>query len=406
MSSDLLSAFGPPESKSRSQVGGQAAGCRVDPEDEEDDDFGDFEDVQKDFEDNGVQDESKDLKARSSETLPISKALIDEHKGWAQPSRQSNLPPSSHDDDWGDFASQEIMFDADQSDKGLTPVPKKLSKKQPTYAPVEMLSFDASDSWEPVNVAQAPITLNQRSSAATVVKSGMDVPTSQAPTPAMKKDPGPPPTNVPPPSVLLTVITNIFQNLSSKIKEIVTQDRASSDLYEALDEPRIALLQKQMSTIRSSARIMAGRKLRWKRDAILSQSMRIGPAGQSGMKLSSVDKNETRREDQEISEAVHIWKKQIGPLRSTVAKVNVHLPGEGLMIPDISDILPVRQGKPSEGAVKAPKCCFLCGINRDERVAKVDIWVEDTFGEWWIDHWGHFDCVEFWHSEKEKLAQR
>ena len=404
MSSDLLSAFG--ASEISSPIDGQGAKPRLDTEDEEDEDFGDFEDVQKEFEDVGVQDKSEDLRTTSSnEVFSVSNPALDEHQGWAQPGQLSIHRPSSHDDEWGDFAGQEIMFDADQLDKLPVPTPKKLTKKQQIYAPVEKFDFDADDNWDPVEVIQAPIIPAQRSSAATKGKSSMDVP-SQVPALANKKDQGPPPTNVPPPSVLLSVIANIFQNLSSKIKEIVTKDRASSDPYEALDECRIALLQKQMSTVRSSARIIAGRRLRWKRDAILSQSMKIGAAGQSGMKLSSVDKNETRREDQEVSEAVHIWKKQIGPLRSTIAKVNVHLSGEGLMIPDISETIPVRQGKAGEGAIKAPKCCFLCGVNRDERVAKVDVWVEDSFGEWWVDHWGHFDCVDFWNLEKGNLAQR
>lgn len=404
MSSDLLSAFGVPETRAWSQANDEEVETRRDPEDE-DDDFGDFEDVQKENEDVAVQSKNEDHKVIYNQVSSISKPSIEEHQGWAQPSQLSNPRTSTHDEDWGDFEGQEIMFDADQFEERPAPTPKKSNKKQQIYAPAGKFDFDADDSWDPVDVTQVSITPAQQSSAATVVKTSKDVP-SQAPQLAKKKDPGPPPTNVPPPSVLLPLITNIFQTLSITLKAIATEDGASSDSHGALEESRIALLQKQMSIIRSSARIMAGRKLRWKRDSILSQSMRIGPAGRSGMKLSSVDKNEARREDQEVSEAVHIWKKQIGALRSTVAKVNTHIPGESLMIPDIAEIIPVRQGKPTEGAVKAPRCCFLCGVNRDERVAKVDVWVEDSFGEWWVDHWGHVDCVEFWNLEKGNLAQR
>ena len=405
MSSDLLGAFGVPASNESSQVGSHERHSRVDLEDEEEDDFGDFEDVQKEFADLGVEDQAKDLKEAFDVVPSTSKTPNDEHRGWSQSGQLSETTPSGHGEEWGSFAKEGVMFDVDQLEKGPVPEPKKLTKKQQAYAPVETFNFDADDNWDPVDLAQAPIVPVQQLPTATMAKSRMDT-RSQAPVVLRKHVLGPPPTNVPPPSVILTLITTLFQTLSIKIKEIVMQDRASSNPYEALDESRIALLQKQISMTRSSARIIAGRKLRWKRDAMLSQSMKIGRAGQSGMKLSSVDKNETRREDQEVSEAVHIWKKQIGPLRSIIAKVNIHLAGEGLMIPDISDIIPIRQGKPGEGAVKSPKACFLCGINRDERVAKVDVWVEDSFGEWWVDHWGHLDCVEFWQSERGSLAQR
>ena len=153
---------------------------------------------------------------------------------------------------------------------------------------------------------------------------------------------------------------------------------------------------------------MAGRKLRWKRDNFLSQSMKIGPASgkTSGMKLVGVDKAETSKEDQEAAEALVAWKQQVGPLRSTVSMINVHLPGGGLSFPDISAAMPIRVAKSSEGALTAPKCCFLCGIKRDERVAKVDVDVEDSFGEWWTEHWGHKDCVTFWSNHKASLVQR
>lgn len=153
---------------------------------------------------------------------------------------------------------------------------------------------------------------------------------------------------------------------------------------------------------------MAGRKLRWKRDNILSQSMKIGTASgkTSGMKLAGVDKAETRREDQEAAEALRAWKQQVGPLRSTISMISTHLPGSGFSLPDIAEAMPIRVVKPSEGAVTAPKCCFLCGIKRDERVAKVDVDVEDSFGEWWREYWGHIDCVAFWENHKTSLRQR
>lgn len=135
--------------------------------------------------------------------------------------------------------------------------------------------------------------------------------------------------------------------------------------------------------------------------------MKIGPASKSGgMKLTGVDKTESRREDQEAAEALSAWRKQLGILRSTISIVNGQLPAGGLLVPDVSENMPVRVVKPSEGAVTAPKCCFLCGVRREERVARVDVDVEDSFGEWWTEHWGHVDCVAFWDSQQSSLKQR
>ena len=406
MSSDLLGAFGEPEIDPYSESRPQKANPKVDPdEEEEDDDFGDFEDAQKECDDLGVHNKNKDLVELPYEALTRFKPQIEEHKGWGQSGHvASDSGPSGQDDEWGDFAGEEVIFDADRFDHTLAPTPKISTEKQQTHAPLKELDSDADDNWNPVEVSQAPIIPSKVSTTtanASTIKSAKGTILM-----ASKKTLGPPPSNIPPPSVLLSAITSIFQSLSAKVKDIVMLNRAYSDPYEALDENQISALQKQISVTRASARIIAGRKLRWKRDTMLSQSMKIGPAGQTGMKLSSVDKLEARREDQEVSEAVHIWKKQIGTLRSTIARVNIHLPGEGLTISDISETIPVRAGKPSEGAVKAPKCCFLCGINRDERVAKVDVWVEDSFGEWWVEHWGHVDCVAFWEIVKEDLPQR
>ena len=409
MSSDLLGAFGAPDTKQSSHLRPQpiVSKAKLEQDDDDDDDFGEFEDVQKEYEDAGVQDNSRDLVKLQDDASIASRAELQEHRGWDQSGLTSHPQYSGGDEEWGDFAGEEVMFDADQYAQEPHVKFEDPKDKQQTPAVTENIDFDADDDWNPVDVPQAPIVPLQPPAKATerIFKPEREIATTVS-MPVVKKDLGPPPTNIPPPSVLLSTITLMFQSLPAKFKKIVVSDRASSDPYEALDESRISALQNQVSQMRATARVIAGRKLRWKRDTMLSQSMRIGPAGQGGMKLSTVDKNETRREDQEVSEAVHIWRKQIGPLRSTIAKVNIHLPGEGLTIPDISENIPIRQGKASEGAIKGQKCCFLCGINRDERVAKVDVWVEDSFGEWWVEHWGHMDCVNFWKVVEGDLPHR
>ena len=80
--------------------------------------------------------------------------------------------------------------------------------------------------------------------------------------------------------------------------------------------------------------------------------------------------------------------------------------GYGLSIPELAEKMPIRVVKFSEGGIIAAKSCFLCGLKRDERIDKVDMHIEDSFGEWWIDHWGHVDCVIFWDEQKDHLQQR
>jgi hypothetical protein len=136
------------------------------------------------------------------------------------------------------------------------------------------------------------------------------------------------------------------------------------------------------------ARVIAGRKLRWKRDVHLAQGMRLGPASSratSGMKLRGIDKSEINKEEREALDVVRAWKDQIGRLRSAVAAANAIKPGCLGPVPDIQEVLPVKVLREAEGGVPAPQQCALCGLKREERVAKVDLAVEDSFGEWWVE---------------------
>lgn len=231
------------------------------------------------------------------------------------------------------------------------------------------------------------------------------VPKTPAATPAQE----PPPSNVPPPSILLLVIVETFQSLLLEIKDMIITTGSSKEAQNQLDQESVGQINHRLSMARAAARIIAGRKLRWRRDNHLSQSMKIGPANSGrpgGMKLTGIDKVENRREDGEAEEAVRTWKKYIGTLRAAVATANSRQPDLNLALPEIFETMPVRTAKPSEGALVAPKVCFLCGLKREERIAKVDGKVEDSFGEWWIDHWGHVDCKTFWEKHKDSLSQR
>lgn len=123
------------------------------------------------------------------------------------------------------------------------------------------------------------------------------------------------------------------------------------------------------------------------------------------MKLTGVDKAETTREDREASDLVRIWKDQLGRLKSAVAVANTSIQDVSthLQIPEIGEAMQV---KVQEGGMAAPKQCLVCGLKREERVLKVDVQVEDSFGEWWVEHWGHRACRNFWLEHEGKLRHR
>ena len=217
------------------------------------------------------------------------------------------------------------------------------------------------------------------------------------------------PTNVPTPSILLLPVTSLFQSLSSDLRGITFSLDSCSSVHAPLDQASIENIKTLLALTRASARIIVGRKLRWRRDTLLAQSMKIGPArtgATSGMKLTGLDKVESRREDGAAEEAVRTWKQQSGSLRSAISAASSLAPGTVLLLPEIFEHNRVRLAKLADGAVTASHACFLCGLKRDERVEKVDVKVEDSFGEWWIEHWGHVDCTMFWERKKDSLQQR
>ncbi|UKZ80681.1 hypothetical protein TrVFT333_008444 [Trichoderma virens FT-333] len=135
----------------------------------------------------------------------------------------------------------------------------------------------------------------------------------------------------------------------------------------------------------TAARVIAGRKHRWHRDKILAKSMSISAAGSKGMKLAGVDKTQSAREDREAADVVAVWREHVGRVRSAVAAANT----EGklnLKVPELSENMLVQTAKMVPAG---PKPCIICGLKREERVSKVDYDVEDSFGEWWVEHWGH-----------------
>lgn len=231
------------------------------------------------------------------------------------------------------------------------------------------------------------------------------------PTPAetpAKPEAGPPPVNVPPPSILLSLFPQLLGSATTYLFKPTSGQPGPIKDRVLSDPATVRFLRGYLSLAAVAGRIMAGRKLRWQRDKFLSQGMAISAAagGKRGMKLSGVDRSQASHEDREAADVAAAWGPIVGRLRSAVAAANSALgPGEPRLgaIPELADGLVVRTAK---GALTAPKPCVICGLKRDERVGKVDFEVEDSFGEWWVEFWGHRSCRNFWLEHEVQLRQR
>lgn len=239
---------------------------------------------------------------------------------------------------------------------------------------------DESDAWDDfedgVLAVQAPVESRARV--------GKEVPAAQ--TTLIQPIPRERPTNVPPPVVLLSLFTKIWSLLASEARQ-----------PQNVEDVGMTALR----TYRVSARIISGRAQRWKRDTILAQSMKIGAAGRSGgMKLTALDKGESRKEDQEAEEAASSWARVSHILHSAMVKAKVQKPPVSL-----STKLVFRTATGPD-VINANHVCPICGLRRNQRVNGIDNDVSDTFGEFWIEFWGHRDCYVWWEQYHQLLEQR
>ncbi|KAI6785803.1 uncharacterized protein J7T54_006142 [Emericellopsis cladophorae] len=261
---------------------------------------------------------------------------------------------------------------------------------------------DQWNAWDDFESKPAPSSVKPTAAPATDTWEWDSKPSPQPSQPAAVDDNQPPPTNVPPPSVLLAAFPGLFRAGDALFKPTAGQTASIKD--RVLSDPKAAdFLRGYIMIATTAGRVIAGRKHRWHRDKILAKSMSISVAGSKGMKLAGVDKTQSIREDRDAADVAAAWREYVGRLRSAVAATNSAGKTSSLRVPEISENMQVQTAKL---VPTASKPCVICGLKRDERVAKVDYDVEDSFGEWWVEHWGHRVCKNFWVEHEQALRQR
>ncbi|KIW16489.1 hypothetical protein PV08_06544 [Exophiala spinifera] len=301
---------------------------------------------------------------------------------------QTNLPPtkletrSEGSQDQGTSEGWSEFEDAQNVDDVRTPE-EPFKKPEDKPFPSQGTTVNDEDEWEPFEDGQTDMPPQPPPSVEPEIAStgSRPISTFQAAIPSFER-----PTNVPPPSSLLQLMSTVFDQLHQ------------ANVTNNISKP--ALATKVLLVYRTASRLAAGRSLRWKRDALLSQSMKIGQAGaRGGMKLASVDKGEAAKESRDLEEMIHDWMKNIHEYNSIIAHAG--LPPQRLKM----SAAPNLRIQKSWGSSDI-KQCALCGLKRTERLVDVDVDTDDLFGEFWTEHWGHKDCYEFWYSYKGLLAQR
>jgi hypothetical protein len=201
--------------------------------------------------------------------------------------------------------------------------------------------------------------------------------------------------SIPPPSVLLSTFVPIVETAEKELVQPLASCEAAVR-QQILSDPRTAeYVRGYLLVMTVCGHTMGGRKLRWKRDTVLGQSMRIGPAsGRSGgMKLTTVDKTEVTKEDGEVAEVLRAWNRQVGKIKSIVLEAKKASNLDIGPVPELRETMSVRSVKQSEGGVPSRKPCILCGLKREERVDRVGLGIQDSFGEWWVEEANMHRCI-------------
>ncbi|KIW74023.1 hypothetical protein PV04_02093 [Phialophora macrospora] len=302
------------------------------------------------------------------------------HNQSATASSNNNGVDATDDDGWGDFEQMEA-----QEPHSMHNLDFELSQK-PEAAREELIADVADEEWEPFDEETPSSVIDPSSvskSRASLPEADLrDTPRKTGPLNVLER-----PSNVPPPSSLLQLLSTVFQSIR----------RNNADATTTKSE----LASRVLLAFRTASRIIAGRTLRWKRDSILAQSVRIGQAGKNGgMKLVSVNKSETSKEDREVEDMIQDWSNYIHEFNSIITQAG--LPPHRMRL---SSRIPLKISKHANSSGSS-KQCAVCGLKRTERLNDVDLDIDDLFGEFWVEHWGHRDCCDFWYSFKSMLGQR
>ncbi|KAJ5676249.1 hypothetical protein N7462_009146 [Penicillium macrosclerotiorum] len=291
------------------------------------------------------------------------------------PAPSSKPLPADENDSFGEWGGFTDGPSANPTTTTRAKVPLRHNPPQPTWE-------DGFDTWDdftdgPALTRPAPISPSPQSFTSSALPSSTAVR----------------PTNIPPPSILLDLLLTRLQTLAQEAQAAKTQPAPS----------KAAAAVTIITTLTAAAHIIAGRSHRWKRDTLLAKSMRIGPAGKAGgMKLSAVNKHEDVKEAQDAVDVLGAWRERAALFAAVVQSAG-RKPVPVVLEPGQLKVVTARA---EAGALKAGHACALCALKRDERVLRLDEEVQDSFGEWWTEHWGHTGCRVFWEENKESLGQR
>lgn len=362
----------------------------------DEDDFGDFE-----------TSEAPIVSSKPPKPSPV-------HSKTVKPSPAA-IPSSAVDLlGWDDPVEKTSKTAQQPGPASVVPKPKVLPRKapvtRPTAVPRQESVLSNDDAWDDFEISQPPqptqpslqTTTSEESPRITLPNDTLGDLTSLPITQGVA------PSNIPPPSVLLSIFGPVLTTLALEFLHPLSTLPSAQKSHLLSTQATKTFLASYITLTHVLGHILVGRKSRWKRDKHLAQSMSIGPAtsGRSGgMKLAGLDKSEAGREDTEAQVVLSVWREQAGRLKSAVTGASVH--GVKLTVPELGDALPVRVAKTSEGAITSTQACALCGLKREERVAKVDVAVEDSFGEFWVEGTNmHRSCLRFWELFKTRLMSR
>ncbi len=214
-----------------------------------------------------------------------------------------SLDNDAFDSDWAEFE------DKPQAPKRQPPKSESESKTHSPKATAAATSDWEWNEWGDSEKKDTPDPLQQLS-----------------PSPAPAEPTGPPPTNIPPPSIILSIFPRASQPASSSLlKPMSSSSRPSHNNASSPTAQQSPSSAATFTLATVAARVIAGRKQRWHRDKFLMQSMSISAASggaRRGHEARGVDKRAGGGEDREAGEVVAAWKQQVGRLRSAVVAAN------------------------------------------------------------------------------------